>query len=74
MLGKLALETTKLMVTTGMKEVFRSLEKDGAELITLRQQNEILKGYLSEVVGPLDLANPEETLKLVVERRDRGVV
>ena len=74
MLGKLALETTKLMVTTGMKEVFRSLEKDGAELITLRQKNEILKGYLSEVVGPLDLTNPEETLKLVVERRYRGVV
>lgn len=35
MLGKPTLDTTKLIVTIGMKEVFRSLEQDGAELITL---------------------------------------
>ena len=37
MLGKPTLETTKLMVTIGMKEVFRSLEQDGVELITLQK-------------------------------------
>ena len=63
-----------MMVTTGMKKVFMSLEQDGAELITLQQQNEILKGYLSEVFGPLNPANLEETLKVVVERRDKGAV
>ena len=35
MLGKSTLETTKLMVTMGMKEVFRSLEQEGVELIKL---------------------------------------
>ena len=74
MLGKPTLETAKLMVTPEMKDVFRSLEKDGAELITLWWQKKILKGYLSEVIGPLDPTNPEETLKVVVERRDKGAV
>ena len=72
MLGKPTLDTTKLMVTMGMKEVFRSLEQEGAELITLQRKNEILKGYLTEFVGPLDPKHPEDTLKATIERRDRG--
>ena len=31
--------------------------------MTLRRQNEILKGYLAKVVGPLDPEHLEETLK-----------
>lgn len=37
-LGKPTLDTTKLMVTMGMKEVFRSLEWEGVELITLQRK------------------------------------
>lgn len=70
MLGKPTLETMKMMVTTGIKEVFRNLEQDGVELIELQRQNEILKGYFSEFFGPLDPTNPEETLKAIVERKD----
>ena len=38
MFGKPTLGTTKLMVTTGIKEVLRSLEWDEAELIALQQK------------------------------------
>ena len=58
----------------GMKEVFKHIDQDRAELITLWRQNEILKGYLSEVVGPLDPTNPEETLNTTLERRDKGTI
>ena len=34
-LGKPTLDTTKFMVTMGMKEVFRSLEQERTKLITL---------------------------------------
>ena len=44
------------------------------ELKIIWQINKILKGYLSEFFGPLDPTNPKETLKVGVERRDRGVV
>ena len=63
MLGKPTLNTARLMVTIGIKEVFRSLEQEGIELIMLHRQNEILKGYLAKVVGPLDPEHLEETLK-----------
>ena len=72
MLGKSTLETTKLMVTMGMKEVFKSLEQEGVELITLLRKNEILKGYLTEVFGPLDPEHLEETLDTTIKRRDKG--
>lgn len=74
MLKKPTLDTTKLMATLGMKDVFRSFEQEGAELITLCRQNEILRGYLVEVVGPLDLEHPEETLNTALKRRDGGGV
>ena len=39
MLGKSTLDTTKLMVTMGIKEVFRSLEQEGTKIMTLYRQN-----------------------------------
>ena len=53
-----------------MKEVFKSLEQEGAELMTLRRQNEILKGYLVKFVGSLDPEHPEESLNAGLKRRD----
>ena len=37
MLGKPTLDIARLMVTMGIKEVFKSLEQEGVELITLRR-------------------------------------
>ena len=54
MLGKPTLDTTRLMVTMGIKEVSKILEQEGAKLRTLCRKNEILRGYLAEVIGPLD--------------------
>ena len=40
-------------------------------LITLWKQNEILRGYLNELVGPLDPKNLKETLNATLEKRDK---
>ena len=72
MLGKLTLDTAKLMITMGMKKVFKSLEQEGVELRTLCRQNEILRGYLAKVVGSLDPEHPKETLNVAL--RDGGGV
>ena len=42
--------------------------------MTPHRKNEILKGYLAEVVGPLDPEHPKETLNGTLERRDVGGV
>ena len=72
MLGKPILDTLRLMVTLGIKEVFKSLEKEEAKVITLCRKNEILRGYLDKVVGPLDPKHPEETLNATL-REGEGV-
>ena len=74
MLGKPSLDTTRLMVTMGIKEVFRNLEQEGAELMMLCRKNEILKGYLFKFVGPLDCEHPKETLNVALKKRDGGGV
>ena len=74
MLENPTLDTTRLIVTMGIKEVFKSLDKEGVELKTLCRKNEILRGYLAKVVGPLDPKHPEETLNDALERRDGGGV
>ena len=47
MLNKPTLDISRLMVTMGIKGVFKSLEKRGAKNITLHRKNEILRGYLA---------------------------
>ena len=66
MLGKHTLDTAGLMVIMGIKEVFKSLEQEGAKLKTLRRKNEFLRGYLAKVVGPLDPDYFKETLNIVL--------
>ena len=53
------------MMTMGVKEVLKHMEQDEIEIRTLQRQVEILKGYLAEVVGPLDPECPEETLNTI---------
>lgn len=65
------MDTVKLMVTTGIKEVFKHLEQDESEVLKLWKKNEILRGYLNKVVGPLDPENPEETLGAALDKRDK---
>ena len=45
------------------------LDKDEEELQVLRKENDILKGYVQKVVGPIDLANPKKVIKVVLERQ-----
>lgn len=54
--------------------MFRHLEKDEMELMKFRKKNEILKGYVKEVFGPLDPKNIEENLNAVLEKRDKETV
>ena len=56
----------------GIKKVFQSLDQEGAELKTLHRKNEILRGYLAKVVGPLDHKHHEETLNAAL-RNGGGV-
>ena len=72
MLGKSTLDTTRLMVTMGIKDVFKILEQEVAKLKTLHRKNEILRGYLAKFVGLLDLDHPEETLNVIL-REGGGV-
>ena len=58
------------MMTMGVKEVLKHMERDEIEIQTLRRQVEILKGYLFEVVGPLDPECPEETLNAILKERE----
>ena len=48
------------------------MEKEDAKICTLRRKNEILRGYLAKVVGPLDHKHPEETLNAIL-REGGGV-
>ena len=65
-LGRPTRDTTKLMVTMGIKEVLKKMEQDEEELCTLHRKIEILRGYLAKVVGPLDHKHPEETLNTIL--------
>lgn len=52
LLGKPTLDTTKVLITMGVKEVFKQVDRFDSELVMLRKQNELWRGYLHEVVGP----------------------
>ena len=67
MLGRPTRDTARQMMTMGVKEVLKHMEQDDFEIRPLRRQVEILKGYLAEVVGHLDLEDPEETLNTILK-------
>lgn len=68
-MGRPIIDIAKVMITMGMKEVFRHMDQDEYELIVLRKQNEILRGYLHEIMGPIDLDNLKITLVAKLERK-----
>ena len=55
------------MMSMGVKEVLKHMEQDEIEIQTLRRQVEILKGYLSDVIGPLDPERAEDTLNAILK-------
>lgn len=59
------------MITIGVKEVFRQLDGNESELVMLGKQNELLRGYLHEIVGTLDQDNLETTLSMALEKKDK---
>ena len=65
------MDSAKLMVTMGIKEVFRYLEQNKSKLLNLQKYNELLRGYLHEVLGLLDPKNLKDTLGVTLNRRDK---
>lgn len=48
------------------------MDQDQTELITLHKKNEIIRGYLNEVVCYIDLENPEISLGVALGRKGVG--
>ncbi len=67
MLRKPAQDTSRQMMTIRVKEVLNHMECNEVEIKALRRQVEILKGYLAEVIGPLDSEHPEESLTTILK-------
>ena len=74
LLGKPTIDIAKVMITTGIREVFKYFDDKESELIIFSKENELLRGYLHGIVGPLDQDHPKVTLSLALERRDKGSV
>ena len=58
-LGKPTVDIAIILITTGVKEVFKQVEKYDTELVMLWKQNEPMRGQLHRVLGPIDLDNPK---------------
>lgn len=68
-LGKPTRHTAKAMTTLGLKHIFSQLDEGEEEIQFLRKQNEVLTGYIKEVVGPIDPADPEKALQAALEKQ-----
>ena len=71
-LGRPTRDASRLMVTMGVKELMKNMGEDEMEIQALQRHVKILKGYLAEVVDPLDPKRPEETLNTFL--REGGAV
>lgn len=69
-LGKPTVDTTKVLITASLKKVFSHLDKGELEILVLWKQNELLRGYLNEIVGPTDPDHPEIALGVALERKE----
>ncbi len=74
LLGRPTVDTTKVLITMGIKEVFRHMDERESKLIILRRKNELMRGYLLGVVGLIDLENLEITLTVALKMREKGSV
>ena len=61
----------KVMITMGVNEVFRKLDTNESKLVMLSKQNEFLRGYLHEILGPLDQDHPKLSLSVALEKKDK---
>lgn len=68
-LGKPTVDMVKILITMGLKNVFSHLDGDDSELIMLKNKNELLRGYLTKVVGPIDLDNLEISLGAILTKK-----
>lgn len=74
LLGNPTIDMAKVMITMGVREVFRKFDENENELIKLHKENELLRGYLHGIVAPLDQDHPKVTLATTLERRNKGSV
>lgn len=62
------------MITTVVKKVFKHLDRNESELVMLRKQIDLRRGYLHGAMDPIDLDNPKIYLDAALERREKGSV
>lgn len=74
LLGRPMVDKTKVLVAMGINEVFKHMDEDESKLIMLRRKKRHMRAYSHGVVGPIDLDNPEITLAMTLEMRDKGSV
>ena len=68
-LGKPTKDTTKALITLGLKHIFKKVDEGEEEIQILRKQNKVLSGYVWEVVGPIHLVNPKIALVAALEKQ-----
>lgn len=71
-LGKPTMDTMKVLITIGLKKVFKYMDRDELDPIILQKKNDLLRGYLNEMVGPIDLDNPKVSLEDALEKKQGG--
>lgn len=69
-LWNLKMDTSKFLITTGLKLVFSHQDKSESKKFVLRKQNKLLRGYLNEIVGPIDPNHLNISLGVALERKE----
>ena len=62
-------DTAQDLATLGIKQMFTHVDKGEQEIQMLKRKNDILKGYIQDMVGPIDLDHPKVTLKAALEKQ-----
>ncbi len=66
------LDTTKVLITMSMKEVFKDMNRNEYDLLMLWKKHELMRGYLYGIVGPTDLGPMD--LDVILEEKENGMV
>ena len=54
--------------------MFKKMDKNESKLLILRGKNEIMRGYLHGIVGPIDPNHPKITLIVTLQRKQKGLI
>ena len=74
LLRKPMVDITKVLITTNMKEVLKHMDRNVLELMMLLKQNDIMRGSLHGIVGPIDPDHLEIILTMTLERKENETI